>query len=69
MITIRRYNSQSFTQAEEEAVNELHDNLTAFFQAMGFNDTAIDLVTEDLYNYLDSKMVEYIKLNKEQKNV
>ncbi len=63
MITLSRYNSQSFTQAEEEAVNALHDNLTEFFKVMGFEDETIDHATEDLYNFLDPNMAKYIKFN------
>lgn len=63
MITLKRYETQSFTQAEEEAVNVFHDNLIEFFKVMGFEDETIDYATEDLYNFLDPNMAKYIKFN------
>ena len=63
MITLKRYETQSFTQAEEEAVNVFHDNLIEFSKIMGFEDETIDYATEDLYNFLDPNMAKYIKFN------
>ena len=56
MITLHKYETQTFTDEQEQAISELNDAIAKHFDVMGCN---VDL-TEDVWNYIDGLITHEI---------